>query len=264
MREGFTDSPCSFLYHKELGKGMPLVMLHGNGEDHRIFDRMAAYMSSYYQVILMDSRGHGASELKAGKERMALTTREMAEDVIRVLDDLNVPKAAILGFSDGANIALEAALGYPDRVLAVAAVSGNALPWGVSWRFFWEVQAKYLGLCLSEMLPMSREKKAKIVKERQLNGLMALWPRLGKKELRKIKAPVLLLTGRYDMIRPRHSLWMAGQIPGAEIVFVKRADHFTLLKRERAYGAYIRGWLDKAASPFISSSLPERPPYPLP
>ena len=38
-------------------------MLHGNGEDHHIFDRMAEIMSRKFRVILMDSRGHGASRL---------------------------------------------------------------------------------------------------------------------------------------------------------------------------------------------------------
>ncbi|MCB7332643.1 hypothetical protein LI010_01145 [Enterocloster aldenensis] len=45
------------------------------------------------------------------------------------------------------------------------------------------------------------------------------------------------------MIRPRHSLWMGEQIPDAKVVFVKGADHFTLLKKERAYAGHIVRWL---------------------
>ncbi|MEI3421549.1 MAG: alpha/beta fold hydrolase [Butyricimonas faecihominis] len=142
----------------------------------------------------MDSRGHGASELKEGAAQ-ELTTREMADDVMQVMDVLNVPKAVILGFSDGANVALEAASRYPDRVLAVAAVSGNALPRGMSWLFYGEVQAEVSGPVLDgEMLPMSGEVKESSIKTASLNGLMAQWPRLGKTELSLIKAPVLLLT----------------------------------------------------------------------
>lgn len=54
---------------------------------------------------------------------------------------------------------------------------------------------------------------------------------------------MLLLTGRRDMIRPRHSLWMGEQIPDAKVVFVKGADHFTLLKKERVYAGHIVRWL---------------------
>ena len=45
------------------------------------------------------------------------------------------------------------------------------------------------------------------------------------------------------MIRPRHSLWMGEQIMDAKVVFVKGADHFTLLKKEKAYASHIVAWL---------------------
>ena len=53
-----------------------------------------------------------------------------------------------------------------------------------------------------------------------------------------IQAPVLILTGRRDMIRPRHSLWMGEQIPDSKVVFVKGADHFTLQERKGIRGPY--------------------------
>ena len=46
-----------------------------------------------------------------------------------------------------------------------------------------------------------------------------------------------------DMLGHRHSLWMGEQIPDAKVVFVKGADHFTLLKKERAYAGHIVRWL---------------------
>ena len=228
---------------------IPLLMLHGNGEDHGIFKEMAERMSRDFRVILMDSRGHGFSRIYAREEKQGFTTGDMAGDVIEIMDALKVPRAAILGFSDGANIALETASRYPGRVLAVAAVSGNALPWGVTPGFFLQVQSQYPLYWLGEHLARSGERRSKLRRQRQLTGLMAFCPRLTARRLGKIKCPVLLLTGRRDMIRPRHSLWMAEKIPGAEIVFVKGADHFTMLKRPKAYAGYIRRWPMRAAEP---------------
>ena len=62
MKEGYADNRFASLYYKELGQGVPLVMLHGNGESHQIFGRLSELMSRHYRVILMDSRGHGASK----------------------------------------------------------------------------------------------------------------------------------------------------------------------------------------------------------
>ena len=197
MKEGYVDNRFASLYYKEMGQGMPLIMLHGNGESHEIFARLSELMSRYYRVILMDSRGHGSSLMKEEAAGGDLTIPDMAADVVQVMEFLHVPRAVILGFSDGANVALETASCYPGRVSAVVAVSGNALPRGMSAASLMEVKLKY----------------------------------------------ALILTGRRDMIRPRHSLWMGEQIPDSKVVFVKGADHFTLLKKEKAYGAHIMAWL---------------------
>lgn len=140
MKEGYVDNCFASLYYKEMGQGMPLIMLHGNGESHEIFARLSELMSRYYRVILMDSRGHGSSLMKGEAARGELTIPDMAADVVQVMEFLHVPRAVILGFSDGANVALETASCYPGRVSAVVAVSGNALPRGMSTASLMEVK----------------------------------------------------------------------------------------------------------------------------
>ena len=228
MKEGYVDNRFASLYYKEMGQGMPLIMLHGNGESHEIFARLSELMSS-----LMKEEAAGGD----------LTIPDMAADVVQVMEFLHVPRAVILGFSDGANVALETASCYPGRVSAVVAVSGNALPRGMSAASLMEVKLKYALWRGLEKVPLPRGVRERAVKSRQLLGLMARWPRLDKDKLSCIQAPVLILTGRRDMIRPRHSLWMGEQIPDSKVVFVKGADHFTLLKKEKAYGAHIMAWL---------------------
>ena len=76
-------------------------------DGHEIFARMSELMSRYYRVILMDSRGHGSSLMKEEAAGGDLTIPDMAADVVQVMEFLHVPRAVILGFSDGANVALE-------------------------------------------------------------------------------------------------------------------------------------------------------------
>lgn len=243
MTEGYLERSDVSLYYKETGKGTPLVMLHGNGETHAIFDELADCMSGSYRVICMDSRGHGASALKEGKRALELSIADMADDVEHLLRYLKLPKAIILGFSDGANIALETASRFPDRVLAVISVSGNALPRGMALPCYAATVLHYAFWRFVECLPGEKENRKIAVKNRQLGGLMIHHPNLTAWELKRIKAPVLILTGRRDLIRPSHSVWMGRQIADSKVVFVKGADHFTLLKREKAYARYILGYL---------------------
>ena len=231
------------VFYHEIGAGTPLLMLHGNTASSVMFREIAAKYAQDYRVILMDSRGHGSSLMKEEAAGGDLTIPDMAADVVQVMEFLHVPRAVILGFSDGANVALETASCYPGRVSAVVAVSGNALPRGMSAASLMEVKLKYALWRGLEKVPLPRGVRERAVKSRQLLGLMARWPRLDKDKLSCIQAPVLILTGRRDMIRPRHSLWMGEQIPDSKVVFVKGADHFTLLKKEKAYGAHIMAWL---------------------
>ena len=62
-------------YHKE-GSGRPVILLHGNGEDHTIFDVAIRDLARSYTVYALDSRAHGKSDPVP-----SLTYREMAEDV---------------------------------------------------------------------------------------------------------------------------------------------------------------------------------------
>ena len=108
-----------------------------------IFDFYEKKLSANYRVILMDSRGHGRSMTA----RQSFTIHDMACDAAALLDHLGIAKAILLGFSDGANIALEFACCFPERTLAVISASGNALSYGL--RFPVRLAAQFTGCALS-------------------------------------------------------------------------------------------------------------------
>ena len=82
---------------------------------------------SSYQVIVIDSRGHGRSTRSAAPYGYEL----MASDVLGVMDKLGIKKAAIVGWSDGAIIGLGLAMNHPDRVARLFAFAANSDPSGV-------------------------------------------------------------------------------------------------------------------------------------
>ena len=96
----------------DVGRGKPLVLLHGNGEDSSYWNAQIPELTRFYRVIAVDSRGHGAS----GSGGHGLSFEMMAEDLKTVLDTLGVKKAHFLGFSDGGNLAIKFALTYPEYI----------------------------------------------------------------------------------------------------------------------------------------------------
>ena len=238
-RQGMADTPKAWIYYKESGHGVPILMLHGNAETHMIFDFYEKKLSANYRVILMDSRGHGRSMTA----RQSFTIHDMACDAAALLDHLGIAKAILLGFSDGANIALEFACCFPERTLAVISASGNALSYGL--RFPVRLAAQFTGCALSFLknrLPDS-SLRLQLTKRLQLNTLLTDSPHLSAERLQHIQAPVLILAGTRDLIKTSHTRWMAEQIPNSQLRLIEGGTHKVLFLREQQCTGYILDFL---------------------
>lgn len=111
----------------EAGEGFPLVLLHGNGEDHTYFKRQMGPFSQHFRVIAVDTRGHGESP----RGTAPFTLEQFAEDLKEFLDGRSITRCHLLGFSDGGNIALLFALKYPEYVEKLILNGADLCPSGV-------------------------------------------------------------------------------------------------------------------------------------
>ena len=98
---GRVDVAGASLYYAIYGKGEPVILLHGGLGNADHFANQVPALADKFQVIAIDSRGQGRSTLS----KATLTYRGMADDVIAVMDKLELQKAAIVGWSDGGEIA---------------------------------------------------------------------------------------------------------------------------------------------------------------
>ena len=89
------------LYVEKTGQGPPLVMVHGNGEDHSIFREAAAVLGACHTCYCPDSRGHGASTPVT-----ELHYADMARDAVALMEALDLRDVTFVGFSDGGIVGL--------------------------------------------------------------------------------------------------------------------------------------------------------------
>lgn len=101
------------------GAGEPLVLVHGVGMGKEIWAPQIAEFSRDYQVIVYDMLGHGGSALPAAD----VALHDYAAQLAGLLDHLGIAAANVAGHSMGALVALEFALGYPQRTLRLAALN---------------------------------------------------------------------------------------------------------------------------------------------
>ena len=115
------------LYYQEKGDQEPFILLHGNGEDSSYFKNQIEYFSNRYRVIALDTRGHG----KSPRGTKPFTIEQFSCDLYDFMSGLEIPREVILGFSDGANIAMKFAIKYPNMVKSLILNGGNLNPKGV-------------------------------------------------------------------------------------------------------------------------------------
>mgnify|MGYP006386076649 FL=1 len=87
--------------YKVIGNGYPIVLLHGNGENMTIFDKLVEKLQDSYQLICIDSRYHGNSVYQG-----EMSYSQMCKDVVEVVNELNIDEYDVIGFSDGGIISI--------------------------------------------------------------------------------------------------------------------------------------------------------------
>lgn len=176
----------------EKGNGDVLILLHGNGEDCTYFENQIDVLSNYFKVIALDTRGHGKTERGEGE----FTLSRFADDLYSFMKEKKINKASLLGFSDGANIAILFALKHPKLVDKLVLNGGNIFPMGL--------KPKALNEIISDW---NRAKKnPKLKRQEELLALMVKEPMLKYSDLNSIEAKSLVIVGTEDLIRKKHSI----------------------------------------------------------
>lgn len=220
------------LHYIEKGEGSPLILLHGNGENSRYFVHQIRYFSKTRKVIAIDTRGHG----KSPRGTAPFTIRQFAKDLFDFMEEQKIQKADILGFSDGGNTALIFALYYPQKVRRLILNGANLYPTGMKASVVLPICAAYGIACILSCFSQ------KIERQKELLHLMAKDPYISPSWLSYISNRTLVLVGRHDMIRYRHSLLIAERIPGAKFVCL-RGDHFIAAKNPKAFNRIVEKFL---------------------
>ncbi len=219
------------LYYEKSGKGDPLVLLHGNGEDHTYFRGQIPALSERFAVYAVDTRGHGQSPLG----RRPFTLNQFSLDLEAFLDEHGIKRAHILGFSDGANIALLFALRCPDRVRSLVLNSGNLDPSGLVPELTDE---------LSERLADMEGKDTPYVRrERALIRLMTDEPHIAPEMLSSIAVPTLVIAGDHDLIYASHTRLIYECLPNARLVILP-GTHGVAEESPQAFNAALLAFYD--------------------
>ena len=190
------------LYYEVAGSGAPLVMVHGNGETHAIFDKALPLLAEHFTCYLLDSRGHGQSQ-PVTEYHYA----DMAEDVFQFIQALHLEHVTYYGFSDGGIIGLLLAAKHP-RLLEKMVISGaNTRPDAVVKRI------------------VRLFKVINFLHKNPLFELILTEPHITKEQLQAIETPTLVLAGSKDLVLEEDTRFIAESIPHATLRILPGESH---------------------------------------
>ena len=214
------------------GEGFPLILLHGNGEDCSYFEHQMEPLARHFRVIAIDTRGHGQTP----RGEASFTIRQFAQDLLEFMDNHDIKKAHILGFSDGGNIALVFALAHPERVEKLILNGANLNAKGVKSSVQIPIEIGY------RITNMFANKSPEARKNAELLGLMVNDPNVDPAELSQIKCPTLVIVGNKDMIKDKHTRLIADSIPGSKLSIIP-GNHFIANKNPDTFNREVLEFL---------------------
>jgi len=234
------------IFYAIYGKGSPVVLLHGGLGNSEHFAFQLPALVDKFQVIAIDSRGQGRST----KGKVPITYDLMALDVIAVLDQLEVARASVVGWSDGGEIALKLGIGFPDRVDRLFVFGANYDANGSKPRSgpstTW---AAYSTKCRSDYARMSR---AGVPYNVLVDALLPVWRNptgITKDQLRGIKAPVMMADGDHDEVISLDQIEEMSQlIPNGQLKVFEAASHFALWQDPDGFNRAVVEFLTSQAS----------------
>jgi 3-oxoadipate enol-lactonase len=228
----------------EVGRGDPVVLVHGLADDHRAWRRVVAPLMLTRRVVLYDLRGHGGSPLGDADGSLA----QLGADLVEVLDEAGLDRAVIAGFSLGGTIAMRAAIDAPERVAALALV-GTSSRVNKAARGWYEERAAMVERDDGELRktldgdtedvyrnrPGEIEAGLRIRRESTADprgfanaclAMASLNERPLDDELGTIAVPTVIVAGDADQhCPPRASEIIAGKIPGATMHVLEDTGH---------------------------------------
>lgn len=251
------------IYYEVVGDGPTVVLLHPFPLKHNFWAAIVPQLSSRYQVIVPDLRGHGASELGDGPATM----QKLADDLALICREEKAGKTIFVGVSIGGYLLFEFWRRYREQVSALVLANtrasaespeSRAVRLEAADRVLREGTAGVIEEMLSRLLSQSTRTNRPDIVEAARKMMLAMSPddvagvQRGMAErpdsvttLPAISVPTLVVAGEEDSLPREEFERMRQHIAGSELSVISHAGHYAGLEKPVEFGALLRGFLDR-------------------
>lgn len=230
------------VWYATFGKGEPVILLHGGLANSNYWGLLVRALAPKYRVIVMDSRGHGRST----RDDRPYGYDLMASDVLALMDFLKLPKAAIVGWSDGAILGLDIAMRHPERLSRLFAFAANSDPSGVADIAKSPVFNAYIARAEKEYAALSPTPTGYKPFLDQIGKMWETQPNWTAADLQKITTPTWIVDADHDeAIKRENTEFMAANIPGSGLLLMPEVSHFAFLQDPGEFNGEVVHFLEQ-------------------
>jgi len=244
------------IYYETCGDGPPMVLVHANPFDHRLFTHQISSLSPYFRLVAMDIRGYGRSD----KPETAFTLGDMADDVLAVCAQERISRAIFMGVSVGSGMSLLIGLDRPQMCDAIILVGGSAKGGA-------DISGRVAGYTSADLRGYQRSHIRELVAPGFCETTLGAWvldlfsekadalsgkciaqifrAREGcdmRERLAGMKPPTLVINGAHDVSLQRGGE-TASMIPGAKHVVLPGTGHACCIEDPAAFDGAVKEFL---------------------
>ena len=238
------------MYYEIQGTGRPLVLIHGGVSTiDTNFGKVRPPLAKNWKTVAVELQGHGHT---ADIDR-PLTFEQMAEDIAALLRQLQTENADFVGYSIGGGVGLRIAMRYPDLVRKLIVIgttyNNDGLVPGLVGAFKTmkpeDIPAEFRE-AYARTAPDPKQWPTLVAKVMRLLLEFKGWR---PEDIQSIKAPVLVMIGDADVVRPEHAVQMFRLLPYAQLAVLPGTDHFLPMQRS--------DWAVPMIEAFLNAPMPE-------
>lgn len=255
---GYAAVDDGSLYYERAGRGYPVVLIHGELWDRRIWEPQFLPFAARQDVVRYDARGYGRSDPPAGPY-------SGLDDLRALLDGLGIERCALVGLGAGAALAIDFALAHPD--VAEAVVAASPFLSGYVWEdrgidaLDAEVRAAVakgdlrgaMAIELDVWAPLEGDDQAQaLIRDVAMDNLGALAvdealvrasaPAVDR--LGDLRAPLLAIVGDEDVEEvPKIADLIEARVPGTQKRAIAGADHVVNVRRPERFNQLVLDFL---------------------
>ncbi len=202
-------------------QGTPLVLLHGGGSTiGATYSRLLPLLARHRKVIALEEQGHGRTTDREAPVRFDTS----ADDVAALLDQLGIKRADVMGFSNGASVAMQVAIRHPAVVRKLIFASSMTRKTGATpefWQFMSKADFSDMPQPLKDaFLKVNPDpKKLRTMHDKDAER-MRHFVDTSDKDVASVTAPTLIIIGDHDIVRPEHAVELTHLLPQANLMIL--------------------------------------------